>query len=283
MVAKRQVAKFLGGEVLDVDITKINAATFQEIYQVFLDHSVLVIRGQKLEIPQWLDFCGGFGRLQPHINRSRRHPEFPNLLMLDNLAVNGQAANMRMVKGGVGWHSDLAYEKVPAKATGLYSVHIPSSGGDTLFNSMYAAYDALPEQLKSRLRGKQGIYNYGGVTKKNLALLDKSEHHRPPALHDLFQVHPETGRTALYFSTTQILGIADVSPEESAELVAELMPYVIKPEDYRHKWQVGDIVIWDNRCVAHSATGDYPLNERRLHWRTTIMAHDAPLKQAMSA
>lgn len=284
MVQVRDAAQRMGVEVVGVDVTNLDSGAFDEIYQAFINRGVLVVRGQKLEIPQWLDFCRRFGRLRPHINRARRHPEYPDLLMLDNLAVAGKQADPRMVKSGYVWHSDLGYEKEPAKATGLYSVHIPSSGGDTLFKSMYDAYDRLPEPLKKRIEGKKALFNYGGRTKTNLHLLDKSEHERPPAMHDLVRVHPETGRKALYPSPNQILGIAGASEEESNALLEELLPLVTDSEpDYRHKWQLGDIVIWDNRCVLHRATGDYPLHERRLHWRATIMQQQAAGQQALSA
>jgi len=126
--------------------------------------------------------------------------------------------------------------------------------------------------LRRLIEGRQALFNYGGRTKKNLHLLDKSEHDRPPAVHNLVRVHPETGRKALYPSPNQILGIVGMSADESALLLDELLSYVTESDvDYRHQWQYGDVVIWDNRCVLHRATGDYPVHERRLHWRATIM------------
>lgn len=279
----RDAAECMGAEISGVDIKQMDEAAFAEMYRAFLDKCVLVVRGQQLEIPDWLDFCRRFGWLRPHINKSRRHPDYPDLLMLDNLATDGKLADPRMVKGGAVWHSDLGYEKVPAKATGLYAIHLPSSGGDTLFKNMYLAYEELPEPLKQRIEGRQALFNYGGRTKKNLHLLDKSEHDRPPAMHDLVRVHPETGRKALYPSPNQIISIAGLSEGESTELLEELLSCVTESEpDYRHQWQYGDVVIWDNRCILHRATGDYPVHERRLHWRATIM-HAAAVSAEASA
>ncbi len=271
----REAAARMGAEISAVDIRRMDDATFGAMYQAFIDKGVLVVRGQQLEIPDWLAFCRRFGRLRPHINKSRRHPDYPDLLMLDNLASDGKLADPRMVKGGAVWHSDLGYEKEPAKATGLYAIHLPSTGGDTLFKNMYLAYEELPGHLRRRIEGRQALFNYGGRTKKNLHLLEKSEHDRPPAVHNLVRVHPETGRKALYPSPNQILGIVGMSADESALLLDELLGYVTESDvDYRHQWQYGDVVIWDNRCVLHRATGDYPVHERRLHWRATIM-HEA--------
>jgi taurine dioxygenase len=265
----------IGVEVTGMDIRTMSDADFNAIYQAWLEASVLVIRDQKLEIADWLAFCGRFGKLKPHINRARGHPEFPNLMLLDNKAGPGQPASERLRQGGAVWHSDLGYEKETAKATALHAIHLPSSGGDTLFKSMYATYDALPDPLKRRIEGRKALFNYGGRTRKNLALLDKSEHDRPAAMHDLVRVHPETGRKALYVSPNQILGIAGMSEEDSNALLDELLPYAMETEvDYRHRWKPGDVVVWDNRCLLHRATGDYPPEERRLHWRTTIMRND---------
>lgn len=274
----------VGAEVTGMDIRTMSDAAFKDIYQAWLDAHVLVIRDQQLEIPEWLAFCARFGRLKPHINRARGHPEFPNLMLLDNKAGPGQPASERLRQGGAVWHSDLGYEKETAKATALHAIHLPSSGGDTLFKSMYAAYDALPDDLRRRIEGRKALFNYGGRAKKNLALLDKSEHERPPAVHDLVRVHPETGRKALYLSPNQLLGVADMSEEDSQALLDELLPYALATEeDYRHRWKPGDVVVWDNRCLLHRATGDYPPEERRLHWRTTIMRPDWVDTQVQSA
>ena len=281
MIEVRPGGKKLGAEIFGADLRKMDADSFREIEAAFLKYGVIAIRGQKIEVPDCMGFCGHFGVLRAHINKSRRHPDIPELMLLDNLAAPGKLADPRMVKGGAVWHSDLGYEKEPAKATALYSIHIPSVGGDTLFKSMYAAYDNMPADLKSRIDGKQALFNYGGRTKKNLHLLDKSEHERPPAMHDLVRVHPETGRKVLYPSPNQILGIVGMSPEESEQTVNELLAYITSTEeDYRHKWQLGDFVMWDNRCVLHRATGDYPVHERRLHWRVTIMPPGWKLAQA---
>jgi taurine dioxygenase len=102
--------------------------------------------------------------------------------------------------------------------------------------------------------------------------MEDSERGRPPAVHALVQTHPETGRTSLYFNDGQITSVVGVDAAESDAIIAELAEHTSSPDgDYRHKWQRGDLVIWDNRCSIHCATGDYPVNERRTNWRSTIM------------
>ncbi len=176
-----------------------------------------------------------------------------------------------VVARGEGWHTDTPYLAVPAKATQLYAIEIPSYGGDTLFANMYAAYEALPEPLKRRIAGRKASFKYSGKSGVSVALLDGPP--PPPVTHDIVQVHPETGRKSLYVNPIHTLGIVGMEEKESDELLEELYTYLVQPGcDYRHKWTVGDVVVWDNRCTIHSAAGGYPLNENRIHWRVTIMA-----------
>jgi taurine dioxygenase len=173
-------------------------------------------------------------------------------------------------RGAEGWHTDGAYDAVPFKATQLYALAIPSTGGDTHFASMYAAYAALPERLKQRLEGRVGGFTYGG-RRKSQALLNEEDRDWKPVLHPIIRTHPETGRKGLYFDPGKIVSIEGVEPRESDDLIAELTDYMIQPgAEYRHKWRVGDIVIWDNRCSYHKAAGDYPPHEDRIHWRVSI-------------
>ena len=173
-------------------------------------------------------------------------------------------------RGGHEWHTDGAYDQDPFKATQLYALAIPSRGGDTLFASGYAAYDALPGRLKARLEGRRGAFVYGGRTRYN-ELLDPEDRDTPPALHPIIRTHPETGRKALYFDPGKILRIEGLDAAESDAIIDELTQRMIQPDaQYRHRWSIGDVVIWDNRCSYHLAAGDYPPHEDRIHWRVSI-------------
>ncbi len=273
MVEVNRLTPQLGAEITGVDLKRLSDAEFAAIYQAFLDSHVTVVRGQELGIHDYLGYSGRYGVVREHVNKSARHPEFPKLMLLDNMANGAVAApTPTLIKRGVGWHSDLGYEAVPAKATGLYAIILPSRGGDTLFSNMHLAYERLPEALKRRIDGRRATFKYGGRTKRSLALLREEDRDQPVVMHDIVRVHPETGRKAIYISPTQILEIEGMTPEDSATVIAELESCIEQPEiTYRHKWEVGDTVVWDNRCLLHTATGDYPPNERRLHWRTTIM------------
>jgi taurine dioxygenase len=275
MVQIRQLGSQIGVEVTDVDVKTIDDATFARIYQAWIDHNVLVVAGQDLTIPDFLAYSRRFGHITPHPSKSTRHPEYPEITMLgiNKFNPDGQLNQAIYRRGAEGWHTDGAYDPVPFKATQLYGVAIPDRGGDTLFASGYAAYDALPQRLKTRLAGVDGAFCYGGRFKKQ-ELLNPEDRDVPPAIHPLFRRHAESGRTSLYFDPGKILSIVGAEKAESDDLIAELETYMIQPDgQYRHKWRVGDIVIWDNRCSYHLAAGDYPPEQDRIHWRVSIQEH----------
>ncbi len=281
----RRCSPGIGAEVFGVDVRTLDDAGFAPLYQAWLDSNVLVVHGQSLTIPQFLDYSRRFGRLEPHLTVNTRHPDHPELTVMDTKASAQQGVSTQTVRTrGMGWHTDLTFEKVTAKATQLYSIAIPSRGGDTLFANMYAAYDALPQQLKDRIAPLKAAYLYGGKVARHADLLDAADRNRAPVLHPLVRVHPETKRTALYIDPLKLVGIEGLSDAEADALVEELTPYLVQPDaNFRHKWQVGDIVIWDNRCSIHTATGDYPPEERRALWRTTIMDPALPGNRRLAA
>src|SRR4029434_6450033 len=168
-------------------------------------------------------------------------------------------------RGAEGWHTDGAYDEEPFKATQLFALAVPSRGGDTFFASMYAAYEALPPRIKTRVEGRRGACTSGG-RRKATALLNEEDRDWTPVFHPIIRTHPETKRKALYFDPGKILRVEGLDASESDALIDELTGYMIQPDgQYRHKWRKGDIVIWDNRCSYHKAAGDYPLAEHRIH------------------
>ena len=272
MVTISRMGKQIGAEVKGVDVNALDEAGFAPIYRAFLDYNVVVVPEQTLTIEEFLRYSRRFGRIQPHPSKMTRHPDIPEITVLgvDKFAANGELNQAVYRRGAEGWHTDGAYDIEPFKATQLYALAIPTTGGDTLFASMYAAYEALPGRLKTRLEGVSGAFTYGG-RRNATALLNEEDRHREPAFHPIIRVHPETRRRALYFDPGKILYIEGADPGESDALIEELTAAMIQPDaQYRHKWRVGDIVIWDNRCSFHKAAGDYPPYEDRIHWRVSI-------------
>ena len=282
MVDVRKLTPHIGAEVTGVDIRNLDEATFAVLYRAFLDNIILVIRGDKnLSMEEYLEYGRRWGPLKPHLVKKQRHPVYPELMMMDNGIgkpgdVTPGTSPEALRKRGVGFHTDLTYEASPAKATHMYSKAVTSSGGDTLFASGYAAYDTLPDSLKQRIEGVAASYTYVGRRTGNIfEIINKEDHDMPPAIHPFVRVHPETGRKALYFDPLKLVEVIGMERAAGDDLVAELRERYVHPDaQYRHKWQVEDFVMWDNRCAVHSATGDYPQGERRAFWRLTIMEYD---------
>jgi taurine dioxygenase len=267
----------IGAEIRGVDVKTLDDAAFAPIYQAWLDYNVIVVPGQELTIDDFLAYSRRFGRIEPHPSKSTRHPDYPEITMLgiNKFGPDGKLIEAVYRRGAEGWHTDGAYDDEPFKATQLYGVAIPSQGGNTLFSDMYAAYDALPERLKTRLDGKRGGFVYGGRYGQT-ALLNPEDRNKPPAMHLLFPAHSETGRRSLYFDPGKILFIEGLEKAESDAVIEELTERMIQPDaEFHHQWRVGDIVIWDNRCSVHKAAGDYPPEEDRIHWRVSIKDHAA--------
>jgi taurine dioxygenase len=272
MIQVRRLGQQIGAEIREVDVKTIDDASFTAIYRAWLDYNVVVIPGQELQIEDFLRYSRRFGVVHPHPSKMTRHPDYPEITVLgiNKFGPDGQLDPAIYRRGAEGWHTDGAYDQEPFKATQLYALAIPSTGGDTLFASMYAAYEALPERLKQRLDGRLGAFSYGG-RRKATALLNEEDRDWKPVFHPIIRIHPETGRKALYFDPGKILRIEGADAHESDAFIEELTDCMIQPHaQYRHHWRVGDIVIWDNRCSYNKAAGDYPPEEDRIHWRVSI-------------
>ena len=268
----RRLGPQIGAEIRGVDVKTLDDAGFAEIYRAWLAHNVVVVPEQQLEIEDFLHYSRRFGVVVPHPSKSTRHPEHPEITLLgvNKFGPDGQLDMAIYRRGAEGWHTDGAYDAEPFKATQLYALAVPSRGGNTLFASMYAAYDGLPQRLKDRLEGRIGVFTYGG-RRKATALLNEEDRDWKPVFHPIVRIHPETGRKALYFDPGKILRIEGLDAAESDALIDELTLRMIQPDgEYRHRWRVGDVVIWDNRCSYHKAAADYPPEEDRIHWRVSI-------------
>jgi taurine dioxygenase len=272
MIEVRRLGPQIGAEIHGVDVKTLDDAGFATIYRAWLDANVLVVPGQELDIPEFLRYSRRFGRVLPHPSKSTRHQDYPEITMLgvNKYGADGQLDMAIYRRGAEGWHTDGAYDQDPFKATQLYALAVPTRGGNTLFASMYAAYDGLPQRLKDKLDGRLGAFTYGG-RRKATALLNEEDRDWTPVFHPIIRTHPETKRKALYFDPGKILRIEGLPQEESDALIDELKGCMIQPDaEYHHKWRRGDIVIWDNRCSYHRAAGDYPPEEDRIHWRVSI-------------
>src|ERR1043166_3689579 len=200
MIEIRPLAPKIGAEILHADARSLDDEAFKAIYQAFLDHVLVLIRGQHLTEREFLDWSARFGPLKPHIAKTAHHAQYPEMMVMDNRildtrkAVEASTAPPLLVKLGAVWHTDLSYEYVAAKATAMHALAVPTTGGDTLFSNSYALYESLPESLQQRVAGLSGIYLYGGRLKRQQERLEESDRNCEPAPHPLVEVDAETGR-----------------------------------------------------------------------------------------
>ena len=206
----------------------------------------------------------------------RRPPKFfpkgyakilPGIMLISNIRENGEPIGA-LPDGEMMFHHDMIHAEVPSKATLLYSVEIPSAGGNTLFASGYAAYDTLDPAIRDKLERRQARhhYNYGSTQKGD----SRGTEAFGECMHPVFRTHEDTGRKAVYVNRLMTVGVVDMPTAESEPLLNAVFDHAEKREFvYEHVWRVGDLLLWDNRCSSHART-DFPSTERRLMLRTTV-------------
>lgn len=261
-----------GAEVQGVDLTAaIDPETRARLNEAFIDRGVLVIRDQSLSPHQMLDAVRLFGDVFPQHNTRFALSECPEIHYISN---QDKFPDGRRYIPGEGWHTDHSNDVRPPKATILHAVTLPSSGGDTQFANMGAAYDALPEALRERLHGLVAIYVYQSShsARKLMSLPSEAKERVPNAvLHPLIRTHPDLGRRSIYINPIRIEGILGLDHKEALPLLDELLTHATAPRfQYRHAWRPGDFVMWDNRCLLHKANGDYDMDEVRYLFRVML-------------
>jgi len=273
----RRLGGAIGAEVSDINLADAGYDNiFPDIHRTFLDHAVVVLRGQDLSPAQLIEVSRKFGDLESHVLSDFNLPDHPEVLMISNVKENGKPIGA--IHAGQYWHSDLSYMRHPTQASLLHALDVPSHGGDTLFASMTAAYAALSAPMKSLLDGLTGIHDYTNAYDKYFAhlpdrppLSEEDQAKVPPVTHPVVRTHPETGAKALYVNPGFTRRIKELTPGESGHLLDFLFDHCQQARFvYRHSWAPGDLVIWDNRCTCHLAIADYDMAERRHLIRTSV-------------
>jgi taurine dioxygenase len=246
-------------------------STLAKLVEALHANLVLCIRDQNLAPVPFRDAMARFGMpmLRRQLARTEQCAEV-NIISSedrDELGDGGKLVN------GASWHTDDSFMRAPCSLTMLYGVVVPSSGGDTQFTNMYAAYDGLAPEIRAEIEGLKVVHKYdssrktGRVAKRPEAEMAAM----PEAVHPLVRTHPETHRKALYLNPNRMEGIVGLGRAESDALLDTLIAHAIQPRyQYRHVWRQGDVVIWDNRCTMHKANADYPEGERRLMHRVIV-------------
>jgi taurine dioxygenase len=261
-----------GAEIRDLDLSRPAGEDLRRnLRTAFVKHHVLAIRGQSLSPAQLVHAVTLFGEIFPQHNTRFALPDCPQIHYLSN---QDHFPDGRRYIPGEGWHTDHSNDSRPPMATVLHAVKLPSRGGDTQFANMAAAYDALPEPTKARLAPLLAIHVYQSShsARKLMAMSEANKERVPNAvLHPIVRTHPESGAKSIYINPIRIEGILGLDHKEALPLLDELLAHATQGRfQYRHVWQPGDLVIWDNRCLLHKANGDYNMNEARYLYRVML-------------
>jgi alpha-ketoglutarate-dependent taurine dioxygenase len=283
IVSFEPLSRVCGAEIIGIDVTqRLAPEDISAIDEAFNRYKVLLIRKQPMTARQLAEFSAQFGELQVHVQRAYQHPDVPEVVQMTNKKPDGSFDEIGASRGAApktrdGWHSDLSFEKAPAKATLLHSVEIPSQGGNTCFSNTTLAYFALPDEIKTRLDGLEAEFVYGQAKRNELAAkaaesLQGKHKTETFALHPVIVAHPVTGEPGIFvnpFTTSKIRGLE----ESESEFLIEMLTDQMEDVAYRweHNWSVGDTLMWDNRGgLMHSGRMDYPRDQARRFIRTTV-------------
>ena len=254
----------IGVEAAGVNLVKpLDDKVFNTLYDAFVEHSILLIRGQQLTPKQHVAFAKHFGDLDRHVLAENLMPDQPEVFIVSNVKEKGEYIGR--AKAGWFWHSDFSYQEIPAQASIMHTLECPEAGGDTLFASAGAAFEALSSQMQTFLESLTAVHDFQlgssriqNRVNKQQAIKQAHFDERPPVSHPVVRIHPDTGRKTLFVDPGYTDYIEGLTREESDNLLAYLAYHTTQPQFvYRHHWQPGDILCWDNRGAWHCAIGDY--------------------------
>ena len=274
----RLLTRHTGVEVTGVDLTTpINDDIRIELIEAFHRHLVLVIRDQTLDPQQLLEAVRLFGDVFIQHNKRFSLTDCPQVHYLSN--EDFYSDGNRYIPG-TGYHTDHSNAPEPPKATVLFARSLPETGGDTQFVNMYSAYDDLSDRIKLEIADLKAVHVYQSrySVRKLMPLSEESQKDvLDGVVHPLVRTHPETDRKALYINPIRIEAIEGLSEPEALALLDELLTHATQEKyQYRHKWQLGDLVMWDNRCLLHKANDDYDMSQLRYLYRVMLKG-DKPI------
>jgi taurine dioxygenase len=265
----RPLSPALGAEIIGIDLRgPVSDILLPRILDAWRQSQVILLRDQHLTEDDQVRFAELFGPLAVS-HTPRFTTGNPAVMLISNIRENGEPIGA-LPDGEMHFHSDQCHQEQPAKASMLYAIEIPRTGGNTLFANAYKAYETLPADIRRRINGRRALnaYDYdSAATKRGTRLREGIPH----CWHPIVRTHPETGRKALYVNRLMTVAIEGLSDEEGEELLAVLFDHQEQRQFiYEHVWRVNDLLMWDNRCTLHART-DFSPAERRLMRRVTIL------------
>ena len=269
----RKMTKNIGAEIVGLDLTKpIDDILKTKLNMALAENVVLVFRGQELTRPQFRDAVLLFGPPKYQLLQQYLFDDTPEIGVVTNRDKDTAGDGKVLIRGHT-WHTDHSNEEYPAKATALYSVEIPDEGGDTMFCNCQQAYAELPDEIRAKVDNLRAIHTYNSrFAPRQLPKRTKDEEARSPdVVHPVARTHPDTGEKAIYVNPIRIEQFEGMEIEESQVLLNKLVDLSTKAHlVYRHKWKLGDLVIWDNRQAMHQATKDYDMSQFRKLYRMMV-------------
>jgi len=276
--------KILGARVEGLDLSvPLTDAQFVQLEQALGQYGVLSYPQQTLTSLQLKQFSERFGKLEVNVANMYQDVGLPEVMILSNKVENGKPLGLS--DAGQDWHTDMSYSKMIAFTNVLYGLEIPHRDGEPLGNTefcnMHAAYDELPEALKTQLTGMSITHNFEKFWEKmrlekgqRPPLTDAQRAAKPPVSHPIFMTHPITGKKVLYANPGYSMRINELPEAESTEILEFLFKHQLQEKfQYRHRWSVGDVLMWDNMGTLHNAVPDYRPDEHRYIKRCQVMAN----------
>jgi len=274
LVTMQPLSEAIGMEIVGLDLREdLPQTTFEAIRDAWRTNCVILLRGQTLDEAAQVRFAQLFGDLGKVLHAHEGRSSLPGVMYISNIRENGKLIGA-LPDGEMYFHSDQCYIEKPSVGTMLYAMEVPSRGGDTIFANMFAAYDALSNDLKSKIEGRLAlnVYDYQNAATMRGATPREGV---PSYAHPMVKTHPFTGRKALYVNRLMTHHVVGMDAQESDDLLARLFDH--QEQDnflYRHVWTPGDLIMWDNRSALH-ARSDFDASERRLMRRTVVVREHA--------
>lgn len=274
----------LGATIHDIDLSEpLSPESYRAIEQALGQYGVVSFPRQQLTSRQLRDYAECFGKLEINVANMFHDAQYPEVMILSNMKENGQPIGLS--DAGQDWHTDMSYSKTIAFSNVLYGIKIPMRNGESLGNTefcnMHAAYEDLPEALKSELQGMTITHDFNKFWEmmrrekgsSRPPLTEEQRKRKPPVSHPVFLTHPITGRTVLYANPGYAIRINEMSEARSDEVLQFLFAHQTQEKyRYRHRWTEGDVLMWDNMGTIHNAVADYGPDEHRLIKRCQVMA-----------
>ena len=276
----RPLSPNLGAQLLGVNLSDgVSDALFSAIYQAFLRYQVLLFGTQNLPPDRQVEFARHFGQVQIHVMNQYHSVEHPELYRLSNVGEDGKPNGRHPDRGTLVWHTDGSWRPLTGQATIIYGEIVPHSGGETHFCDMYGAWERLSPQWKARIEGKRAVHNLDFSRNRRHGedpMTDEQRKVTPPVDHPIVRTHPETGRKCLFLGdhAEYILGI----PYEQGRAWIDELNKVVVHDDltYKHHWNPGQLLVWDNRCLMHRATPFDTATQCRIIRRCTVLGDTPP-------